>query len=98
MAPILSRLAVEVNEKPRRHGAACAALCPLLPGSLRSRHYLFQAGIYEVPLDEDSVLLLRALPDSIPAWGVGTTDASLSGGMAEAAGATQVFADSHRNL
>ena len=49
MAPILSRLAVEVNEKP---------LCR----SLRSRHYLFPAGIYEVPLNEDSVLLLRALP------------------------------------
>jgi len=49
MAPILSRLAVEVNEKP---------LCR----SLRSRHYLFPAGIYEVPLDKDSVLRLRALP------------------------------------
>jgi hypothetical protein len=53
MAPILSRLAAEVNEKPLRHPA---------PGALRSRHYLFQAGFYEVPLDKDSVLLLRALP------------------------------------
>jgi hypothetical protein len=49
MAPILSRLAAEVNEKPQ-------------PAALRSRYYLFQAGIYEVPLDKDSVLLLRALP------------------------------------
>jgi hypothetical protein len=49
MAPILSRLAIEVNEKP---------LCR----SLRSRHYLFPAGSYEVPLDKDSVLLLRASP------------------------------------
>ena len=53
MAPILSRLAAEVNEKP---------LCRLVPGELRSRHYHFQAGIYEVPLEKDSVLLLRALP------------------------------------
>jgi hypothetical protein len=52
MAPILSRLPGEVNEKPP---------VPPVPGALRSRHDLFQAGIYEVPLDKDSVLLLRAL-------------------------------------
>jgi hypothetical protein len=96
MAQILSRLAVEVNEKP---------LCPFAPVPVCRPVPLASESALSVPdghlrstAGEGFRATLTRIADLVPAWGVGKTDASLSGGMAEAAVATQAFADSHRNL